>query len=235
MAKSEYDKIAEEYYEDGHVTSRNFDAATRETLADIQFQPPLEAGDLVLEIGAGRGRAHEFLGVDSKCIVQLDNSRPMFDLPQRESCLLKVLADACDIPLESQQFKCVLGFLVDPFLGLQCLQEVRRMLKNGGQILLTVPTKEWGDDLRARLGIDPMMTRFKKIGKEEFILLPSLLHSKEKLYDMLAHIGFQNINIQDHYLPQGENPISDDIESVAKSKDIDKHSLPIIHTIRATL
>ena len=233
MARSGYDQIATEYYDPRHITSRNFDTATQGALKDNPFVLPNGVDDLVLEIGAGRGRANEFLGLASKRVVQLDNSRPMLELPQREPCLLQLFANACDIPLVSQQFLGVVGFLVDPFIGLNCLAEAYRMLKDGGRILLTTPTREWGFDLRQRLGIDPMMTHFKKIATEETVLLPSLLHSKEQLNTMLIHTGFRDVEIYDYCLPAGERPVSADIESVAQSRGINVYKLPVIHTIRA--
>lgn len=233
MAKSGYDQIAAEYYQSQHITSRNFDSATQAALRIKPFVLPDSKNELILEIGAGRGRANEFLGVASMRVVQLDNSRLMLELPQREPCLLQIFADACDIPLMSQQFASVVGFLIDPFLGLNCLAEVYRMLKIGGRILLTVPTREWGYDLRKRLEIDPMMTRFKKCGTEDTILLPSLLYTKEKLETMFAHTGFREVEICDHCLPVSVSHVSPDIESVAKLKDIDIYNLPVIHTIEA--
>src|SRR4051812_25894381 len=113
MPKSSYDSIAREYYSDGHVTSRNFDSTTHSALKEMPFAFPTHG--LVLDLGAGRGRVKEYLGVPPSRTVQLDNSDSMLGLPEREDCLLKVLADACSIPLASQQFSTVTGFLIDPF------------------------------------------------------------------------------------------------------------------------
>jgi hypothetical protein len=38
----------------------------------------------VLELGAGRGRVGEYLGIGPNRVVQLDSSEVMFDLPDRE-------------------------------------------------------------------------------------------------------------------------------------------------------
>ena len=82
MPKSGYDEIASEYYDSKHITSRNFDRATLAALAESPVPVP---NGLVLEIGAGRGRATEFLRVDASRIVQLDNSDAMFALEGRRS------------------------------------------------------------------------------------------------------------------------------------------------------
>src|SRR4051794_24652540 len=102
MARSDYDQIADEYYDAGHITSRNFDHTTIEALKTHPFQVPTDG--LVLEVGAGRGRANEFLQVPLSRVIQLDSSEQMLHLPVREASLLTVSADACQIPLVSQQF-----------------------------------------------------------------------------------------------------------------------------------
>lgn len=230
MAKSNYDVIASEYYDDRHITSRNFDEVTKIALAQ---KPLIHSDGLVLECGAGRGRAKEFLGVPKERIIQLDASETMLSLQSREECVIKIQADACDIPLSSGQFKSVVGFLVDPFLGLSFLQEAFRMLKDGGQLLLTTPTLVWGQALRSKLDIDVMETRFKIIDTEKQVRLPSILHSSEKLEEMLLVSGFSNIVIEEHYLPETSKSISEDIKISCELQGIDLYALPIINTISA--
>jgi ubiquinone/menaquinone biosynthesis C-methylase UbiE len=227
MAKSGYDDIASEYYDSEHVTSRNFDNTTRAALAASPFPVP---NGLMLELGAGRGRAQEFLGANAEQVVQLDSAPTMFELPNREACLLQVLADACDIPLSPQQFSSVVGFLVDPFMGLSSLGEAFRMLMNDGRLLLSVPAYEWGTALRARLGIDVMTTRFRQLSTGKTITLPSLLHPKDQLREMLGLSGFRDIYIRDCMLPVSETRISDDITSLG----IDFTKVPLLYLITAT-
>jgi SAM-dependent methyltransferase len=231
MAKLGYDLIAIEYYDEGHVTSRNFDQITINALSGQQ----VSFGDgLVLECGAGRGRAIEFLQLDKSQIVQLDASSAMLALENREPCLLQINADACSIPMPSEQFVGVVGFLVDPFLGLDFLSEAYRMLIQDGELLLTAPAEEWGRGLRDKLGIDLMTTRFKILGTEDIVVLPSILHSRGKIEKMLEHVGFKNIIIKSHCVPDGIVNISPDITCVLDELCISKDNLPIIYTIRAT-
>ncbi len=231
MPRSGYDQIANEYYDARHVTSRNFDNATRCALETAPF--PVRPGCL-LEIGAGRGRVGEFLGVDSSRVVQLDNSEAMFELPGREECSLKVLADACHVPLVSRQCSTVVGFLIDPFIGLECLAEAHRMLVPDGGILLTLPTQRWGTTLRASLGLDVMTTRFKLVGTESAIVLPSILHAPAQLRQMMEIVGFRDIEILDHAVAKDDKSVSPDISSVCTELKVDVSELPIIHTVRAT-
>jgi ubiquinone/menaquinone biosynthesis C-methylase UbiE len=232
VPQSGYDQIASEYYDGRHITSRNFDRATQTALANQGFADTAPAG-LVLEIGAGRGRSTEFLNIPPSRIVQLDNSEKMLSLNPREPCLVRVHADACRIPLVSHQFAAVTGFLVDPFLGLDSLAEAYRMLVDGGRLLLTTPTKVWGEPLRKQLKIDVMTTRFKLVAREGTIILPSILHSSERINEMLRLIGFRSIRVTVHHLPEGESQISDDITSVCKELGLSNYHLPIVHVITA--
>ena len=200
MPQSGYERIAAEYYDDRHKTSRNFDTTTRQALANQQFIVPQ---GLILELGAGRGRSTEFLGAPASSIVQLDNSAAMLRLGHREAALLRLNADGCNIPLMSHQFKAVVGFRVDPFFGLDSLAEAYRMLLDGGRLLLKMPTRRWANGWAA-LNIDVMTTRFKIIHREEVVILPSLLHSPERIREMLALTGFRSIVISSECLPGGQ-------------------------------
>lgn len=228
MPESNYNIIAKEYYEVGHRTSRNFDRAT---LAAFQQNPFQCTNGMILEVGAGRGRAIEYLSVEHSRIVQLDSSQAMFELEEREPCSLKIVADACDIPLVSKQFKYVVGFLVDPFMGLDFLGEAFRMLEDGGQILITVPTKIWGDALRSKLKIDGRTTRFKMLETEQTISLPSILNSEENIREMLEISGFKEISITAYSLAEGDSSISSDIVSAASELSIATGELKIINVV----
>jgi SAM-dependent methyltransferase len=167
-------------------------------------------------------------------VVQLDYSEVMLNLKEREPALLKMHADACAIPLAAEQFGAVVGFLVDPFLGLQSLHEAFRMLVPGGRLFLTTPTAIWGTTLRRGLVIDERATRFKKVDGESKVVLPSLLHPPERIHEMLAIAGFIEVEVLDHGLATGETTISPDISAVAKELKRDVSAIPIIHSIRAT-
>lgn len=232
MPQSGYDAIAKEYYSPEHITSRNFDKATKLALQQLPFSHS-DLDGKVLELGAGRGRVKEFLEIDASRVVQLDSSAAMLDLDEREPCLLKVHCDACKIPFASQQFAFVVGFLVDPFMGLDCLAEAYRMLQTNGRMLLTVPTKQWGDSIRSILQVDRMSTRFKFIGTEKTVVLPSVLHSPERIHEMLEMTGFRDIKIANHMSSEDEQRVSADIMNVCRSLNIPLTELPIIHTVSA--
>ena len=230
MSYTSYNAIADEYYDERHVTSRNFDSTTKVALSEEKLSI---SNGLTLELGAGRGRATEYLGIDKSKIVQLDSSSAMFEIPNREECSLKILSNACKIPLVSHQFSLVVGFLVDPFIGLECLSEAYRMLKANGQLLFSVPTKICGDALRSKRNIQAMSTRFKMIETEEIVEAPSILQSPERIIEMLNLSGFQNISITGHCLPKKVKNISPDIEAAAYELNIPINELEIINIIKA--
>src|SRR2546422_135622 len=113
VSTSSYEPLAAEYYEDRHITSRNFDAAT---LAFLRLYPPtLPDKGLVLELGAGRGGSARYLGVRSERIVQCDISPSMLRVIPREACLGRVQADALHLPIRSASVAIVAAFLYDPY------------------------------------------------------------------------------------------------------------------------
>jgi SAM-dependent methyltransferase len=226
-----YDLLAKEYYEDVHKTCRNFDTATKDALATSSITIP--ATGLVLEVGCGRGRCTEFLSIPSKRIIQLDSSREMLALMNRETCLLRVHANATAIPLYDRQFNAIIGFLIDPFIGLNFFSEAFRLLGPGGLFLATTPTVEWGHALRGNKDPEASYARFITKNNKE-VNVPSMLIEKGKIKDMLEFTGFREVIINQHSLPQGTTIISPDIRKVADGENIDVFTLPIIYLIQAT-
>jgi SAM-dependent methyltransferase len=226
-----YDHLAEEYYDPDHQTCRNFDVATAAALPSVRDKVP--ADGLILEVGCGRGRCKEFLGVEPNRIVQLDASQKMLALPNREDCLLKLHGDASSIPFVDAQFAAVIGFLVDPFLGLQFLAEARKVLRPGGLLLFTTPTTDWGHALRGSKEPNASYATFITRDKQS-IEVPSNLIPKDRLQAMLWHVGFSDVTISTHPLPQGTKPISSDVEKAARNKGLTVFSLPLICVVTAT-
>ncbi len=223
-----YDALASEYYDSFHRTCRNFDETTVNALTDRPVTIPAEG--LVLDVGCGRGHCIEFLGVDAQRIVQLDSSRKMLELQDRESCCLRMHADATDVPLLDDQFIAVVGFLIDPFIGLNFFSEAFRLLRVGGVFFASTPTSEWGLPLRKGLTMEASSARFLT-KQDETVIVPSTLIRSEKLDEMLVHTGFQDIQVTSHCLPRTANQISPDIQCVAEKRKIDLYEMPIIHFV----
>ena len=232
MADAPYDPIADEYYDPSHKTSRNFDATSLIALRSIV---PLVPAGRILEVGAGRGRCGEFLGIDTaRRVVQLDNSARMLAVAPREEALLQVVHSAESLPFPDGHFSCVAAFLCDPFLGLNFLGESHRVLSPGGVLVATTPAYEWGAPLRENLQLEVNQTRFVTRDGNR-VVVPSVLVSREQLTRMLRKVGYADasIQVQAHRLPQGTTPVSSDIEQPAKLLGRDAFALDVLYTIVA--
>lgn len=231
MSDAPYNQIASEYYEPDHRTSRNFDQATAAALCSIATRVPQDG--LVLDIGCGRGRSAEFLGVDPRRVVQLDSSAKMLALQPREACALRICHRAESLPFLNEEFACVTAFLCDPYLGLEFLGESHRVLRERGVFVATTPSYEWGAPLRTALGISTSMTRF--ITRNGKVLVPSVLVPQDQLVEMLKRVGFdeRKFEVTRHRLPHNAQPISPDISNPAVQLGIDVHDLDIIYVITA--
>ncbi|MEV8357664.1 class I SAM-dependent methyltransferase [Microbacterium sp. NPDC076895] len=231
MHATPYDAIANEYYDNVHKTCRNFDATTVAALAGIRSNLP---SGKVLEVGAGRGRANEFLGIEPQRVVQLDNSEAMLRLKPREDSFLRVLNDAESLPFPDGEFDLVLGFLCDPFLGLNFLSEARRVLRPGGMLVATTPSETWGKALRGGIGVDGMETRFV-LRDGSTVKVPSALYPVAQLRSMLEAAGFkgESIEINSHHLPHSAEPVSDDVIAPAKQLGVSPHDLVLLDLIEA--
>lgn len=225
---SPYDKIAGEYYDETHITSRNFDESTKNGVKGIEYI--LSREGLVLEVGAGKGRTNEYLSIEPKRIIQLDSSKTMLELNPREDSLMRINADATEMPFMDNTFSIVTSFLCDPFLGLDFLSEAFRVLKKDGILVFTTPSYSWGKALRDKIGIEINETRF--ITKEnDVIKVPSILIKTSQIFEMMTHVGFLegSITLKDLFLPENIENISKDILTSAQSQYKSPNEIELIN------
>ncbi|KAB2879061.1 class I SAM-dependent methyltransferase [bacterium] len=229
---SPYDRIANEYYDEIHITSRNFDDSQKLGFKGFENIIPKEGS--VLEVGAGKGRTIEYLSIESKRIIQLDSSKLMLELTPREESLLRIHADAIDMPFMDNTFNLVTSFLCDPFLGLEFLSEAYRVLRKEGMLLFTTPSYSWGKALRDKIGIEINETRF--INKENNIVkVPSILIKTEQIIEMIEHVGFLGNSIKQKILtlPKNIEKISKDIVASSESQKKPPYDIELIHLFYA--
>lgn len=233
MQFAPYDQLAQEYYDPFHKTCRNFDQTTSNAIKKTRSRVPKKG--MLLDVGSGRGRCVEFLGVEPNRVVQLDNSRAMLELSPREECLFRILHDAERLPFLDESFSCVAAFLCDPYLGLNFLTDSFRVLEVGGIFVATTPAFEWGTALRKELCIDSSETRFKTLAGPE-LRVPSVLVSAEHLLSMLVRAGFDktSVSIEKHSLPSKSEPVSEDVITSAQHLDVSIHELDLIYLVVAT-
>jgi SAM-dependent methyltransferase len=226
-----YDIIADEYYEPRHVTSRNFDTATRAYLREYPFS--YSNHGLALDLGAGRGRLGEYCGVTPTRIVQADVAPNMLTLPEREQALGRVVADALVLPFKAGAFTIVAAFLFDPFNQGSFFSEVARVLNRGGMFIGTIPHYEWGRALRSGDGKSLHEAVFV-LKSGERVTRPSILSRPEQLADQLTRAGLHVVKNEALTLPREVTLVSPDIEMPARIMRESVHRIPIVQLVMAT-
>ena len=225
MFPSNYDEVAEEYYDDRHVTSRNFDAATAELFDTLA--PAVPDSGYVLELGAGRGRTGEFCGVAPSRVVQSDVSGRMLRLVDREPSTGRVQCDATRLPFASERVAAVTAFLFDPYNDPSLFDEIARVLEPGGVFVGTLPHPEWGHTLRRAVDLPQDETVFVTESGEE-VRLRSKLLSAADLRDQLTATGLQPRILRSQSLPRDTDDVSEHVEIPAETLGVTPFDLPLV-------
>lgn len=229
--KAFYDQIANEYYDDSHKTTRCFDRISKDYFTKAGLQ--LSSDGFVLEMGAGRGRSKEYLNIANERIIQLDVSESMLKVEPREDCLIRIKHEAENLPFLCGQFQLVTAFLCDPYWGYNMINEAFRVLKPKGKFIATMPSFEWGENLRREINIEISTTRFKK-RDNEIVIIPSIILPTDRIKAMLETAGFDNIDVfSEKISDRTKDSISDDIELAAKHAGKKVEELDIINIIIA--
>lgn len=225
-----YDVLAQEYYDDSHRTSRNFDETTASYFRESPVKPPSHGG--ILEAGSGRGRANEFLGWPSSRVIHLDSSRRMLRLDDRAECRARVQGDARQLPFADRFIDASCAFLYDAFNTPAFYDELSRVLKPGGIFVGTLPHPVWGEALRESMGICIDRAVFQVNDGSE-VSVPSHLLYEPKLRSWMASCGFKAERIESVTLPKTVDRVSSDILISAEEVDVDPYNLPILQVIVA--
>ena len=227
---SGYDLIADEYYLQRHITSRNFDAATTAYLAQNPVTVPSQG--LTLDLGAGRGRLVEYLQVAVARIVHVDISLRMLMLSCREGSLGRVNADAQQLPFRSDVFALVGAFLFDPFNAKRVFGEVARVLKSGGVFVGSLPHFLWGTTLRSAKGAPPNEATFLLQDGRRYAR-PSILSAEEDLRTTVEDAGLLVRAMVSVTLPRAVAEVSPDVEIPARALGVSVYDLPIVQLLVA--
>lgn len=224
-----YEPLACEYYAPRHITSRNFDAATRAWLRKQSLEIP---GGYALDLGAGRGAIQTYCGLASRRIVQADVSFSLLTLEPREPSLARVNCDALALPFTDESFGAVMAFLFDPFNRPRLVFETFRVLRPGGLFVGTLPHYLWGRTLRSLRRIDPDATRFL-LASGEYSERDSYLTEELALQRRFARAGYHPVRTTSLVLPGEVKTISPDIRDAAASLGMSPYELPIISLLIA--
>lgn len=230
MNNSNYEPIANEYYDSRHITSRNFDTATLAFCSRVDFCIP--SNGLVLELGAGKGCTGKYCKVDSFRIIQIDISKTMLLLNQREDCLQRIRCDALRLPFLSSKISAVTAFLYDPYNRPEMYKEVCRVLRDGGLFIGTLPHFEFCTILRRILGYDKNKAKF--LTKDKYIVKrDSFLMNDAEIEDALKRAGLTLHKMYDLCLPSDVQKVSKDILIPASERGLSKYTLPVVKLIIA--
>lgn len=138
-----YSKVAAEFTEEKRITTRNFHEISK--IFWDSFIGELKIGAKVLEIGPGNGWLRSNFAWPSVKYYCVDIASNMKSV----SCTINgIVSSARCIPMKNKSIDCVVASLADPYFYPEMLCEVNRILKEEGLFVVTLPDKEWADNLR---------------------------------------------------------------------------------------
>lgn len=234
LNKYGYDSIADEYYDPRHITSRNFDATTKEYCDKHKLPVPDEG--VFLEIGCGKGSAKKYFNVNLNKVVQTDFSLRMLKISPREKSMCAVQCNAEELPFCGSSFSAAFAFLYDPYNTERFYFELEKILKPNAIFIGTLPHFTWGSLLRSKLQINKDKTQFKKfvsVGDKNSVELDSFLTTDEETQQLLEKVNFKRIEMFDLCLPPHIKEISPHIRLPASALGVSPYELPIVKLIVA--
>lgn len=227
---SSYEVIANEYYDERHITSRNFDAATLAFCNNFEFSIPNKGP--ILELGAGKGSTGKYCRAPSHRIIQIDVSRTMLLLNPREACVSRINCSAMNLPVSSLSVSAVTAFLYDVYNKQELYFEVSRVLRNEGLFIGTLPHGKWGTALRHALKYDADRARF--ITEERQIVeLDSFLMDDQEIAQVVVRAGLTLKQTYDLFLPTDVERVSRDIMVPASYLGLTAYTIPVVKLVIA--
>lgn len=213
--KKQISSIAEGYNSLAEEWDRRYENPTIRYRRSIEFNiisRNIKKGNKVLDIGCGSGR-HTFFLLEKGCSVTgVDISQKMLEVlkqkaEERKYSLSLFLADCNNLPFETESFDVVVS-IYGPFTHLQnpikCVNEMIRVLKRNGKIVIGVENKwallplirrilkfEWNKIIML-LCEGGKFTVFKKESGQE-VLIWLQYYSLKQLVKLFSDAGFIKI------------------------------------------
>lgn len=235
-SQTAYRLVAGEYYNGRHMTCRAFDFLDQRILDAYQQRYGLvKGGKQYLEVGGGAATllrrvlpSNSSLVVGDLCTEMAQHSRPLPGNMAYEHF------SAFNLPYEEDHFDGVFAFLADSYNVPRFYKEAWQVLRGGGFLLMTCPTRLWAKTLREGDGDSLHYARFTTLeGRTMFI--PSITWSREEYYELLEHVGFTMVVYEEFCLPPDypSSRIPDTIHLPARQLGTEASRLPLVTALLA--
>ena len=201
-SQTAYRLIAGEYYNEEHMTCRAFDFLDQRILDAYQQRYGLvKGGKQYLEVGSGAATllrrvlpADSSLVVGDLCTQMAQRSRPLPGNMAYEHF------SAFNLPYEENHFHGVFAFLADSYNAPRFYKEAWRVLRGGGFLLMTCPTRLWAKTLREGDGDSLHYAGFTTL-EGRIVFIPSITWSREDYFQLLECAGFSMLVYEEFCLP----------------------------------
>jgi len=225
-----YDRIAPEFSDSLRITTSNFHSLSAGFFQD-QIRSWLCSGSECLEIGPGTGWLRECCQWPPVSYSTADISTRMLasSCPQGDVDK-QTLASARSLPFPSGSIDAVLASLADPYCYPIALCEMNRVLRPGGFLILSSPSRHWSD--ACRHGGHPQKTQFR-LSCGAAVSVYSFTFGLDELVGLLALCGFTTVQscvYRGDSLPCG-SPVSPAIVSAARNAGIEMANLELLNCV----
>ena len=201
-SKAVYSVVAAEYYDARHMTCRAFDFLDEQILNHYQNNCGLvKNGKRYLEVGAGRVTllrrvlpSDSILDAGDLCLEMAQHAQPVpANITYRQLSAFNLL-------FPESLFDGVFAFLADSYNMPRFYEEAWRVLRPGGFLFMTCPTRLWAETLRQGDGELLYYARFPTL-EGKTTLIPSITWSGEEYQRLLADVGFIKVLYEEFCLP----------------------------------
>jgi len=197
--------VALEYFDQVlHPTCDAFGKASQRLFEEFT-QSNDKAADLILEIGPGQQPKAELFS--SRSILYVDDSLTMLDYAPSPPNVIKRVASADNIPLDSDSADYVLASLGDPYNTESFWMEISRVLKSEGICIYTTPSYQWSMNYRRIEGSPEDCARFA-LRNGLVVDLPSFVFPQKDQVALMERCGFQLIETREFMKRDIEAPIA---------------------------
>jgi hypothetical protein len=188
---SGYELVAPEFTDARRITTRNFHQLTRRFFATHIGRLP--ANCICAEIGPGTGWLREEVKWPDVRYEAIELCPSM----ARFLCESRIIsADVCAIPVPARYYDFVLASLADPYAHPMAFSEIWRVLKPGGQLILTSPSHVWASGIRDSNSKRRTTFTLSNGGRAEVY---SFTHSIGDLTNLLRTCGFSICTLDTAY------------------------------------